>query len=298
MESQRSLTLDLSALASLPEPKRPVFVHEWLRRLDKILSSLTKRNHANDYQKQQQIEMVRKCQKELVSQLIDLISQTKASSPTSGTPTEPPMALLQPGPPTRTMIARCLTNLFSVGDNFLLFDTINRCNDLLKNRDDSPSFLATRLTAIRVVGTMYERLGRLTGRSYEETVQNLTKGLKNAESQTRMETMFAFGKVCVGLGSASANVHRDIYKSARTALTDRAMNVRSAAAICLLSMAKVSSFLYTPASGSGDLDNITQTCFRAFDGANYEARKDIAKLVGTLVAFTQQVSQNIFFSTK
>ena len=69
-----------------------------------------------------------------------------------------------------------------------------RCNDLLKNRDDSPSFLVTRLTSIRVLGTMYERLGRMTGRSYEETVQVLNKGLKNAESQTRAETMIAFGE--------------------------------------------------------------------------------------------------------
>ena len=143
--------------------------------------------------------------------------------------------------------------------------------------------------AIKVVGTMYERLGRMTGRSYEETVSALTKGLKNAESQTRMETMQALGKVCLGLGSASANVHRDIYKCARAALTDRAMTVRSAAANCLLSMAKVTSLLYTPPSASGDLDNLAQTCFRALDGASYEARKDIAKLLGTLVAFSQQV---------
>ena len=42
---------------------------------------------------------------------------------------------------------------------------------------------------------MYETLGRMTGRSYEETVQVLTKGLKTAESQIRMETMIAFGKL-------------------------------------------------------------------------------------------------------
>jgi hypothetical protein len=79
--------------------------------------------------------------------------------------------------------------------NFLTF----RCNDLLKNRDDSPSFLVTRLTAIRVLGTMYERLGRMTGRSYEETVQVLSKGLKNAESQSRAETMIAFGKTKINM---------------------------------------------------------------------------------------------------
>lgn len=50
-----------------------------------------------------------------------------------------------PGPPTRKLIARCLATLFSVGDTFLLFDTVNKCNDIIRNKDDSPSFLPTRL---------------------------------------------------------------------------------------------------------------------------------------------------------
>jgi len=41
------------------------------------------------------------------------------------------------------------------------------------------------------------------------------------------------------------NVHRDIYKSCRTCLTDRAMSVRIAAANCLLEMLEFATFLYT-----------------------------------------------------
>ena len=40
---------------------------------------------------------------------------------------------------------------------------------------------------------MYGKLGRMTGRSYEDTVHTLIKGLKSAESQTRAETFIAFG---------------------------------------------------------------------------------------------------------
>ena len=36
------------------------------------------------------------------------------------------LKILQVGPPSRLLIARCLTALFTVGDTFLLFDTINR----------------------------------------------------------------------------------------------------------------------------------------------------------------------------
>ena len=43
-------------------------------------------------------------------------------------------------------------------------------------------------------------------------MQVLARGLKNAESQTRTETMVTFGKVCKGMGGAAYNVHKDIYK--------------------------------------------------------------------------------------
>jgi hypothetical protein len=42
---------------------------------------------------------------------------------------------------------------------------------------------------------MYEKLGRMMGRSYEETVQILIKSLKSAESQTRIEIMLTLEKV-------------------------------------------------------------------------------------------------------
>jgi hypothetical protein len=41
-----------------------------------------------------------------------------------------------PGPPIRTLIGRNLATLFSVGDPFPLFNTINRCNDTLKSKDE------------------------------------------------------------------------------------------------------------------------------------------------------------------
>lgn len=69
---------------------------------------------------------IKGCQKQLVAQLVGQMNES-------------------PGPPTRKLVARCLATLFSVGDTFLLFDTINKCNDVLKNKDDSPSFLPTRL---------------------------------------------------------------------------------------------------------------------------------------------------------
>ena len=53
-------------------------------------------------------------------------------------------------------------------------------------------FLRASITSL---GLLYEKLGRMAGRSYEETVQVLLRGLKNAESQTRAESMTTLGKV-------------------------------------------------------------------------------------------------------
>ncbi|XP_052891459.1 HEAT repeat-containing protein 5B isoform X3 [Anopheles moucheti] len=259
MELSHSLTLNEVALNQLPEQKRPVFIFEWLRFLDKVLVAAQKSD-------------IKGCQKKLVEQLTQHIQGA-------------------PGPPTRKLIARCLATLFSVGDTFLLFETVNKCNDILKNKDDSPSYLPTRLAAICVVGCMYEKLGRMMGRSYEETVQILLKSLKNAESQSRIEIMMTLEKVCAGMGSAISNVHKDIYKAVRYCLTDRVMAVRVAASNCLLEMTKHAPFLYT-----SELESLASLCFRAFDSCNYEVRCAVAKLLGTLIACTQNGSLRNFSS--
>jgi hypothetical protein len=94
----------------------------------------------------------------------------------------------------------------------------------------APPPLSLCSAAICCVGSMYERLGRMMGRSYEETVALLVRSLKSAESQTRVEIMLTLEKVCAGMGSAVGNVHKEMYKAARGCLTDRATAVRCRAA--------------------------------------------------------------------
>lgn len=250
MELSHSLTLNEEALKQLPPAKRPIFVFEWLRFLDKVLEAA----HKSD---------IKGCQKQLVDQLVAQMNES-------------------PGPPTRKLVARCLATLFSVGDTFLLFETINKCNDVLKNKDDSPSYLPTRLAAVTCIGAMYEKLGRMMGRSYEETVQILIKTLRNAESQLRIEVMMTLEKITAGMGSAAANIHKEVYKSCKMGLTDRALPVRCASALCLLEMTKHAPFLYTT-----EIENLSQLCYRAFDNSSYDVRCTVAKLLGTLLATTQ-----------
>ncbi|KAI8487602.1 HEAT repeat-containing protein 5B, partial [Branchiostoma belcheri] len=195
MELAHSLLLNEEALGQINEAKRPIFIYEWLRFLDKVLAAAHKAD-------------VKEHQKKLVEQLN---AQMHCS----------------PGPPTRKLLGKCLANLYSVGDTFSLFETVNNCVDILKNKDDSPSYLPTRLAAVEILGAIHEKMGRMVGSSFIDTVQTLLKAMKNAEG--RCEIMLALEKILMGLGSAAASQHKDIYKVARGCLVDRSLVVRVAA---------------------------------------------------------------------
>ncbi|KAM7376460.1 hypothetical protein PAMP_006191 [Pampus punctatissimus] len=115
--------------------------------------------------------------------------------------------------------------------------------------------------------------------SFKDTLANLLKAMKSAESQGRYEIMSSVEKILRGLGVSAVPCHRDIYKAARTCLTDRSMSVRCAAAKCLLELQREAVFLWT-----SELENVATLCFRAFEGSNYNVRVSVAKLLGTLLA--------------
>ncbi|CAG2165004.1 unnamed protein product, partial [Oppiella nova] len=253
-------------LRSLSDQKKPIFIFEWLRFVEQSLLGAQKVIMGSSVVR---VTDIKECQKKLMDQLIAQINEPS-------------------GPPTRRLIARCLSTLFTVGDTFLLFEAINKCNDILKNKDDSPSFRPIKLAAITCLGTMYEKLGRLMGRSYEDTVQLLLKSIKSAESQTRCEIYTTLERIVAGMGNAANSVHRDVYKSVKLGMTDRAMIVRSSAAKCLHKMLSCAPFLYT-----SELENVFSVCFRALEGSNYEVRCSVAQVLGTLVAQTQQPSPHL-----
>ncbi|KAM6956751.1 LOW QUALITY PROTEIN: HEAT repeat-containing protein 5B [Aplochiton taeniatus] len=247
MELAHSLLLNEEALTQITEAKRPVFVFEWLRFLDKVLVAANRVD-------------VREKQKKLVEQLTGLISSA-------------------PGPPTRKLLAKNLATLYSIGDTFTVFQTLDRCNDIIKSKDDTPAYLPTKLAAVACVGAFYEKIGRMLGSSFPDTINNLLKALKSAESQGRAEILLSLQKVLNGLGRAAASCHRDIYKNARSLLTDRSMAVRCAVGKCLLELQNEAVFMWT-----AELENVATLCYKALEGSNYGVRVEVSKLLGTVMA--------------
>ena len=113
-----SILYDETKLASLDESQKPVFIFDWLQRLNEILTNLTssiKFAKPNQSHQEQETyindkELIRKHQKQLVAQLTHLIQ--------NGGPAI--------GPVVRQLIADSFVGLFIVGDTFLLFETINK----------------------------------------------------------------------------------------------------------------------------------------------------------------------------
>ncbi|KAG9268204.1 HEAT repeat-containing protein 5A isoform X1 [Astyanax mexicanus] len=256
MEQAHSLLLNEDACGRLGEHQRAEFIFEWLRFLKKLLPAADRAD-------------VRKNQKQLAEQLTAILTGS-------------------PGPSTRWLLAQCLALLYRVGDTFTSSLTVDRCNDIIRSKDDSPSFLPTRLAAVACLGAMYEQLGRLLISSFKETVANLLKALKNAESQGRHEIMLCIEKILKGLGVSAVPCHRDIYKATRACLTDRSMAVRCAAAKCLLELQREAVFMW-----STELENVAALCFRAFEGSNYDVRVCVSKLLGALLASALEPKQAI-----
>ncbi|XP_060243460.1 HEAT repeat-containing protein 5A isoform X2 [Meriones unguiculatus] len=247
MELAHSLLLNEEASNQLGEVQKAEFIFEWLRYLEKLLLATSR----ND---------VRENQKTLVEQLLSLLNSS-------------------PGPPTRKLLAQNLATLYSIGDTFSVYETIDKCNDLIRSKDDSPSYLPTKLAAVVCLGSLYKKLGRILANGFTDTVGNILKAMKSAESQGRYEIMLSLQSILTGLGVAAAPCHRDVYKAARSCLTDRSMAVRCAAAKCLLELQNEAVFMW-----STELDSVATLCFKSFEGSNYDVRISVSKLLGTVLA--------------
>ncbi|VDP18752.1 unnamed protein product [Echinostoma caproni] len=250
MEMAEGILFDEAVYDRLSEVNKPGFVFNWLLNLNKILPATNK-------------QTIRECQEDLVQQLLNQLPRAA-------------------GPPTQKLIGRCLANLFLVGDTVLLYTAINTCNSMLKSRDDGACNTNSRLASITCLGTMYKCLGRMIGRSFEDSVSLMVKLIKQSESQVRCETMNTLCNLLEGVGAASSMCHKEIYKAAKTCMTDRVPSVRAAAAKCMNALVEHHAVIH-----GSDLEATVSLCLRCMDCSNYTVRVEAARLLGHVLARTQ-----------
>ncbi|WKY11163.1 hypothetical protein Q1695_003033 [Nippostrongylus brasiliensis] len=250
MDESHSLLLNEEALRQCPDAKKPVFLYEWLRYLDRILP-VTQRSDLKSIQSQ------------LVQQLLSRLTSVN-------------------GPPIRYLLARCLARIYLIGDSSTFGDTLTLCNDTLKIKDDSPSQLPAKLAALACIASFYETMGRC-GSSFVDTFPIMIRWLKVAESQGRAEILATLSSMVSGLGSGAASFHKDVYKVAKAHLGDRVMAVRTAALQCITALVPLYPPLY-----SNELEAVVTLCTKALDGSNYETRLAVARLLAVLLSTALQ----------
>ncbi|KAI6188999.1 HEAT repeat-containing protein 5B [Aphelenchoides besseyi] len=246
MEQSNSLLLNETALKQCPDPAKPIFIFEWLRYLDRILPA--------DLKNSQQ-------------QLIEQLSQRIATGP---------------GPPTRLLLAKCIAQVYLISDSFDLFETIRQCHEVLKEKDDSNAQMQIKLTALAVLGEMYETLGRRAENWFNDSYKLMTKWLKSAESSSRAEILLTLSKMIRGLNSPSFLVHhKDLYKTIRFYLTERVMAVRVAAVKAFHSLiSDFNSPIYL-----GDVESVFTFALKSIDGSNNEVRFEVAKVFAKFASY-------------
>ena len=282
LESVHSLVLNETVYKTLASDKnRPLFLHEWLCYLDKNLA------HAPRAE-------IKEIQSKIIQQLFSLFNAF-------------------PGPPIRHLIAKNMSTLFSIGDIIALHQTIEKCNELIRSKEHETQMQQmAKLCALNVIGALYEKIGRMVGTSYEETVQVLLKYMKSADSQVRIEIINTFEKILFGLGTAGQSIHKDIYKQLKELMLDRVLAVRCASVRCLSEMMKHSTFLFSSPSSSSssssisasaasnspvtpiisspsvshELENNVKLCLKALDGSNYDVRCGVASYLAQLIFYS------------
>ncbi|EGT37054.1 hypothetical protein CAEBREN_32553 [Caenorhabditis brenneri] len=217
MDETHSLLLNEEAFEACPEQKRSVFIYEWLRYLDRILP-VTQREDIKNVQKE--------LQQQLESRLHTVV-----------------------GPPTRKLIARCIGRVYALtGDIASLNNLLNSCNDTLKIKDESPKAVQSKLAALACLAAVYDSMGRMAGRSIEDTLAIVKNWMGTAVAHSQAHIMDTLTSMAKALGSGDTVTHKKIHSIAKSSLQDRTScktpHVKIASLECLTALVPFYTSMY------------------------------------------------------
>ena len=85
------------------------------------------------------------------------------------------------------------------GNPFGAYQIINKCNDLLKLKEDSSQPQGQRLFALEVIGKLYLELGRLLGSCFPDTGKDITEFWHSSNQYTRKDNFVKSIDYYIGL---------------------------------------------------------------------------------------------------
>lgn len=130
------------------------------------------------------------------------------------------------GPPNRRLLSNAFAVIYLNGDSYTMYDTISICLDLLKTKNDSPSYTNVRLGSVEILGCLYERLGRTAGGTFPDSLTALIKLQRGSDVATRCAALFSMRQMIVGLQNSASYGFKDMSKSFKSAMCDKNMEIR------------------------------------------------------------------------
>lgn len=247
--------------------KQELFVFQWLASVERELKRC---GH----------DIFRIMQPNLERQLLKLIS----------------MPAPKPRHPIRRLIARCFLSLYVRGNSSTLFETIQILQSLIetgKGMGDKD----VKLAAIHCIGVIMETIGEKIQSLVPDLAASFLKVIKNEKIYPliiRVEAMVALRKMLQGAGHGATDLtNKEILKSLKLTILDKALTMRSSSAECLTALVKHTTIVFTKA----ELEASSTLFIKAMDESTFEIRKSVATLIATLLYSKFQGEENLMMAS-
>ncbi|KAF9169523.1 hypothetical protein BGX21_008690 [Mortierella sp. AD011] len=243
--------------------KQELFVFQWLASVERELKRC---GH----------DIFRVMQPNLERQLLKLIS----------------MPVPKPRHPIRRLIARCFLSLYVRGNSSTLFETIQILQSLIetgKGMGDKD----IKLAAIHCIGVIMETIGEKVQSLVPDLTTSFLKVIKTDKIYpliVRIEAMVALRKMLQGAGRGTMDLtNKEILKSLKVTILDKALIMRSSSAECLTALVKYTTIAFT----RSELETSITLFIKAMDESTYAIRKSVANLIATLLYSKFQGEENL-----
>lgn len=267
--------------AAVASEQGEVYVLQWLSKVEESLKVM-------------EDVKVLQIQKTLESSLLKLVNPIKPEDASATTPQQQQSSSPQHygvpvlGRPSRHIIARCLTLLFQKGESKTLFDVMQF---LMRTAGEETKAKVlpekeAKAGSLYIAGEVFLHHGHNVMSQFADLTV-LCQRISKAYSQpvlVRYHALLCLSKALLSGGrSLNDQPAKEITKSLRQALSDRAGAVVRGSAECLLAMLERTYYL----SSRSEIELIVSLASKALETADFVTMRSLSRLIAALLAHTQ-----------
>ncbi|CAO1639306.1 unnamed protein product [Sympodiomycopsis kandeliae] len=275
------LTLDETKLQSaIAADQGDVYLLQWLAKLQKTIehTDLADLQSRQSYLQQTLLRIV---SPPAVSN--DASSGTPSPSPSKPSSNSSATPLPRPGRLTRQLVSQCLVTLFQRAESRSLFDVAQQCLNTAAEKANEKEY---RVAALFLLGQLFSSLGNNIMSLFLEIATGTQKIIKQQSLPVivRYHALLCLQRaLTIGAKSLNDQPAKEIIKSLKSALADKAGAVARAAADCVIVILDSQPQFIARA----DIDAILAIIFKAVESADYNTKRALSRLAASLLASTQ-----------